>query len=132
MLVLNGYESHQSINFEAYYKTYNIILMCLPFHSSHITQLLDVGFFSPLKKVYNKEINTFIRAHINNIIKVEFFLVFRAAYKCSMTISNIIGGFRGAGLIPLNLKIILFKLDIKLWTPTPIKSLEANVDFWIF
>ena len=46
-----------------------------------------------------------------------------------MIISNIIRGFRGAGLIPLNLKIILFKLNIKLQMPTPIGSLEANVDF---
>ena len=105
--------------------------MCLPSHSSHITQPLDVGFFSPLKKAYDKEINTFIWAHINNITKVEFFLAFRAAYKCSMTISNIVGGFRGAGLIPLNLETILFKLDVKLRTPTPTGSLEANVDSWV-
>ena len=114
MLVLDGYESHQSINFEVYYKTHNIIPMCLPSYSSYITQPLDVGFFSLLKKAYGKEINTFIWVYINNIIKVEFFLAFCAAYKCSMIISNIVGGFRGVGFIPLNSETIFSKLNIKL------------------
>ena len=114
MLIFNKYESHQLINFKIYYKIYNIIPIYLLFYSFYITQPLDVGFFNPLKKIYNKKINIFIQAHINNITKVKFFLVFRAVYKCSIIISNIIEGFRGVGFISLNLKTILFKLDIKL------------------
>ena len=131
MLVLDGHESHQSVDFEAYCKDHNIIPICLPAHSSHITQPLDVGFFGVLKREYGREINTFIRAHINHITKVEFFLAFHAAYEQSMTISNVLGGFRGAGLIPLDPQAVISKLDIKLRTPTPTGPPAANTDSWV-
>jgi hypothetical protein len=131
MLVLDGHESHQSVDFEAYCKEHNIVPICLPPHSSHITQPLDVGFFSPLKKAYGKEINMFIQAHINNITKIEFFLGFHAAYTQSMTVSNIMGGFRGAGLIPFDPQAVISKLDVKLRTPTPTRPPEANADPWV-
>jgi hypothetical protein len=131
MLVLDGHESHQSVDFEAYCKDHNIIPICLPPHSSHITQPLDVGFFSVLKRAYGREINMFIRAHINNITKVEFFLAFYAAYMQSMTVSNVLGGFRGAGLIPFDPQAVISKLDVKLRTPTPTGPPEGNADPWV-
>jgi hypothetical protein len=131
MLVLDGHESHQSVDFEAYCKDNNIIPLCLPAHSSHLTQPLDVGFFSALKWAYGQEINSFVRAHINHITKVEFFLAFHAAYQRSMTKKNLAGGFRGAGLIPFNPEAVISKLDVKLRTPTPPRPLEANADSWV-
>ena len=73
----------------------------------------------------------FIRAHINDITKVEFFLAFYAAYKRSMTKENLAGGFRGAGLIPFNPQAVIYKLDVKLRTPTSTGSPEANADLWV-
>ena len=131
MLVLDGHESHQSVDFETYCKNHNIIPLCLPPHSSHITQPLDVGFFSVLKRAYGHEINTFIRAHINHITKVEFLLAFRAAYKRSMTKENIAGGFRGSGLIPFDPQAVISKLDVKLRTPTPVENTDANANAWV-
>lgn len=121
MLVLDGHGSHQSVDFEDFCKQNNIIPICLPPHSSHLTQPLDIGFFSPLKKAYGKEIGRFIRAHINHITKVEFFLAFHAAYNASISKENIAGGFYGAGLIPFNPQAVISKLDIRLRTPIPKK-----------
>jgi hypothetical protein len=81
MLILNRYKSHESAEFQEYYKVYNIITLCLPPYSSHLTQLLDVGCFSILKRAYGRQIKTFIKAHINHISKVEFFLAFKVAYE---------------------------------------------------
>ena len=89
MLVLDGHGSHLSAEFESYCKTNNIITLCLPAHSSHITQPLDVGCFGPLKRAYGREINAFIKAHINQISKVEFLIAFKAAFKASITENNI-------------------------------------------
>jgi hypothetical protein len=86
--VLDGHESHESAEFQEYCKTQNIITLGLPSHLSHLTQPLDVGCFSVLKKAYGRQIETFIKAHINHITKVEFFLAFIAAYKESMTPQN--------------------------------------------
>jgi hypothetical protein len=86
MLVLDGHESHISVDFENFCKEHNIIPICLPPHSSHLTQPLDVGFFGPLKKAYGKEIGKFIQAHVNHITKVEFFLAFYMAYNATITL----------------------------------------------
>ena len=78
MLVLDGHGSHLSAEFENYCKTKNIITLCLPAHSSHITQPLDVGCFGPLKRAYGHEINAFVKAHINHISKVDFLIAFKS------------------------------------------------------
>jgi hypothetical protein len=88
MLVLDGHKSHESAEFQEYCKAHNIITLGLPPHSSHLTQPLDVGCFSVLKRAYGRQIETFIKAYINHITKVEFFLVFTAAYKESITAQN--------------------------------------------
>ncbi len=81
MLVLNRHKSHESAEFQEYYKAYNIITLCLSPYSSYLTQLLDIRCFSVLKRAYGRQIKTFIKAYINYITKVEFFLAFTAVYK---------------------------------------------------
>jgi hypothetical protein len=131
MLILDGHESHESAVFQEYCKARNIITLGLPPHSSHLTQPLDVGCFSVLKRAYGRQIETFIKAHINHITKVEFFLAFTAAYKESMTTQNCQAGFRGAGLVPFDPQAVLSKLDVKLRTPTPSRPSTANSNFWV-
>jgi hypothetical protein len=80
MLVLDRHKSHESAEFQEYCKAHNIITLGLPPYSSHLTQLLDVGCFSVLKRVYGRQIKTFIKAYINYITKVEFFLAFKVVY----------------------------------------------------
>ena len=131
MLVLDGHESHESAEFQEYCKAHNIITLCLPPHSSHLTQPLDVGCFSPLKKAYGRQIETFIKAHINHITKVEFFLAFKRAYLQAVSVQNAQAGFRGAGLVPFNPEAVLSKLDVRLQTPTPTTPPSGDVDLWV-
>jgi hypothetical protein len=131
MLVLDGHESHQSVKFEEFCKTNNIITICLPAHSSYLTQLLNISCFSLLKKAYSKKIRLFIQVHINHITKVEFFLAFHAAYNAAMTKENIAGGFQGAGLVPFDPQAVISKLDVKLRTPTPTGPPDTNTDPWV-
>ena len=131
MLVLDGHESHESAEFQEYCKAHNIVTLGLPPHSSHLTQPLDVGCFSVLKRAYGRQIETFIKAHINHITKVEFFLAFVAAYKESITAQNAQAGFRGAGLVPFDPEAVLSKLDVKLRTPTPSRPSTANTYPWV-
>jgi hypothetical protein len=131
MLVLDGHESHDSVEFQEYCKAHNIITLCLPPHSSHLTQPLDVGCFSPLKKAYGQQIETFIKAHINHISKVEFFLAFKRAYLQSISVQNAQAGFRGAGLVPFNPEIVLSKLDVRLQTPILSTPPPLEADPWV-
>ncbi len=130
MIVLDSHESHVSADFEAYCKDHNIITISLPPHSSHLTQPLDVGIFSPLKRAYGAEINLFIRAHVNHITKVEFLSAYHTAYNKVISKKNIAGGFRGAGLIPHNPEAVISKLDVKLHTPEGSRPASAGSAAW--
>ncbi|KAF2179253.1 CENP-B protein, partial [Zopfia rhizophila CBS 207.26] len=45
LLILDGHESHNSLEFTEYCKENKIVTLCIPPHSSHILQPLDVGCF---------------------------------------------------------------------------------------
>jgi hypothetical protein len=130
LLILDSHESHHSADFEIYCEENNIITLCMPPHSSHLLQPLDVGCFGPLKKAYGREIEHLIRCSITHISKTEFFSAFYAAFKATFTKSNIRGGFRGAGLAPLDPENVISKLDIQLRTPTPPVEVSAPSTPW--
>ncbi|RKK28409.1 hypothetical protein BFJ65_g353 [Fusarium oxysporum f. sp. cepae] len=119
LLILDGHESHHSVEFEEYCKENKIITLCMPAHASHLLQPLDVGCFGPLKKAYGREIEHLIRYFITHITKTEFFPAFHVAHQAAITESNIKGGFRGAGLAPFDPENVISKLDVQLRTPTP-------------
>jgi hypothetical protein len=97
----------------------------MPAHSSHLLQPLDVGCFAPLKKAYGKQVEELMRNHINHITKLEFLPAFRAAFNAAITAQNIMGGFRGSGLVPFYPQTVLSNLDVKLRTPTPFSDYEG-------
>jgi FtsZ-binding cell division protein ZapB len=130
LLILDGHESHHSADFEAYCKEKKIIPLCMPPHSSHLLQPLDVGCFGPLKKAYGREIEHLIRRRITHITKVTFFPAFYAAYQATMTESNIKGGFRGAGLVPFGPESVISKLNVQLRTPTPPEEDTGRAQPW--
>ena len=125
MLVLDSYESHINAEFNEYCKANSIIPLCLPAHSSHLTQPLDVGVFSPLKKIYGAQISFLARANITHITKDDFFPAFRTAFYKAFTQQNIESSFRGAGLVPFNPDAVISKLDVKLRTPTPSETSDS-------
>jgi hypothetical protein len=66
LLIRDGHESHQSLEFqELLCEENNIYTLCMPPHLSHLLQPLDVGCFSPLKRAYSREIEALIRHYIN-------------------------------------------------------------------
>jgi DDE superfamily endonuclease len=125
LLILDGHGSHDTAEFHEFCREHNIITLCIPAHSSHLLQPLDVGCFAPLKKAYGKQVEELMRNHINHITKLEFLPAFRAAFDASMTSPNIRGGFRGSGLIPFNPEAVISNLDVKLRTPTPFSDHEG-------
>ena len=113
--------------FEEYCKFYNIVTISLPSHFSHLLQLLDVRCFSVLKRRYSQEIEVFIKAHINYITKVKFFVAFQKAYYKTMIKNNIKAGFQEASLVLYNSQAVLSKLDVQLYTSTSTRP--SKVDF---
>lgn len=58
-------------------------------------------------------------SRINHITKEDFLPVFRVAFEKAIVADNTYGGFRGAGLVPLDADAVISKLDVHLRTPTP-------------
>jgi hypothetical protein len=119
LLILDGHESHDSLEFQQFCKENKIVSLCMPPHSSHLLQPLDVGCFSSLKTAYGRQVENLMRSRINHVTKLEFLPAFNAAFNASITDDNIKGGFRGAGLVPFNPDVVLSKLEVQLRTPTP-------------
>ena len=119
LLIMDGHESHDSLEFRQLCKEKKIITLCMPPHSSHRLQPLDVGCFSSMKTAYGRQVEHLMRNQINHITKIEFLPCFKAAFDASITESNIKGSFRGAGLVPFNPEAVLSKLEVRLRTPTP-------------
>ena len=103
LLLLDGHSSHfepQSIEFA---RQNHIVIFCLPPHTTHECQPLDVGLFGPLKKYWQQECHKFYQNHLNVVItKLNFNRVFRVAWLQAVSPSNLCGGFRKAGVFPFN------------------------------
>ena len=54
LLVINSYKSYNLLNFQKYYKDNKIITIYMPPYLLHLLQLLNIGCFAPLKKVYRR------------------------------------------------------------------------------
>jgi DDE superfamily endonuclease len=119
LLVIDGHESHNSLEFNEYYTENNIITLYMPSHSSHLLQPLNIGCFAPLKAVYGREVEDLIRNYINHVTNLEFLPAFKVVFNMTFIEENITAGFRGAGLVLYNLEAVISKLNIRLKTPTP-------------
>jgi hypothetical protein len=100
-------------------KEKKIIATSMPSHSSHILQPLDVGCFGPLKRAYSQQIEQLVKSHINHVTEVDFLIAFKAAFFTTMRETSMKAEFRALELVPLDLDIVLSKLNIKLRTPSP-------------
>ncbi|KAM6514320.1 hypothetical protein FALCPG4_18908 [Fusarium falciforme] len=131
LLILDSHESHLSVDFGLYCGKNKIVTFCMPSHSSHILQSLDVGCFGPLKQAYGRQIERKMRAGTTHIPKEDFFSALFAAFQESMTEKNIRGGFRGAGLVPLNSESVISRLDVKLHTPPSVDGVDELPAPWV-
>jgi hypothetical protein len=126
LLILDGHSSHVTPEFDLFCKEHSIITLCMPPHSSHLLQPLDVGCFAVLKQSYGRQIEGYMRNGVNHIDKPDFLRAFYAARTEAMTLANIQSSFAAAGLVPHNPERVLSKLHTQLKTPTPPSTSHAN------
>lgn len=79
-----------------------IIILCLPPHTSHALQPLDLGVFAPLKKTWKEILKKWFReSRLQNVSKSVFpSLLKQLTQKFSS--QNAVKGFQGCGLYPKN------------------------------
>lgn len=89
MLIVNGHASHVSTEFIRFAREHKIVCLCLPAHSTHLLQPLDVGVFGPLKQNYKTLLAEKTRFTTYSLDKADFISLIQKArqqgkYKISM------------------------------------------------
>ncbi len=113
LLIVDGHASHVSNEFIKFVKANKIICLCLPPHSTHLLQPLDVSVFGPLKQNYKKLLAEKIRFTKYNIDKVDFISLIQQARQQGISSRNIQSAWRATGLIPYNPAVVFQKLSIR-------------------
>jgi hypothetical protein len=101
-LILDGHSSHLTPEFQEFCRNHRIILLCLPAHTSHMLQPLDVAVFSSLKHWYRREVDSRLRLGDIRVPKSEFLSIYAEARPRAFTDKNICSGFRKTGIVPFN------------------------------
>jgi hypothetical protein len=101
LLIIDGHNSHTTLRFLEYAESHNIIVLCLPPHTTHRLQPCDVGVFGPLSKAWKKEVeNCYLQwITVSRYNLVEVYARARiASFKCD----TIQAAFRKSGIWPPN------------------------------
>ena len=112
LLILDGHASYVSPAFVELCANNSIIPLCLPPHSAHVLQPLDVGIFGPLAQAYCSQIIK--GSSVSGAVRIDnrqFLEYYRHA---RMTIRrNIRAAWRATGLVPYRPKRVLDALRPK-------------------
>jgi hypothetical protein len=122
LLILDGHGSHMTPEFDKFCKENSILIECMPAHSSHLHQPLDVGCFSVLKRVYGDLVRAKMAVGVHHIDKPLFLELFFEAHTKTFTSKNIKSGFTATGLVPLDPSQVLARLRVRVRTPSPLPT----------
>ena len=102
LLILDGHKSHLNQDFMDYCLENKILTLCMPSHSSHILQPLDVVCFSPLKRKYSQRVRDLARRRVFHINKEGFLPAFKDALFDVFTEANCRKAFEASGIVSIN------------------------------
>ena len=101
LLMLDGHSSHYQPDLIRFAKEHEIILFCLPPHTTNESQPLDTAVFGPLKQHWRNACHDFMQKHAGQVItKYNFSALLNKAWMATMTPTNICSGFRTCGIYP--------------------------------
>lgn len=104
VLIFDGHYTHtRNIDVIDFARENHISIVCLPPHSTHKMQPMDVGFMFPLKTYYAQAIETWLRNNPGRTVTVrQVGMLFGEAYNKAATMQNSVNAFKKTGLFPCN------------------------------
>jgi hypothetical protein len=101
LLVIDGHNSHTSAAFLDYAEAHNIIVICLPPHTTHRLQPCDVSLFGPLASAWRKQVRrTFEEGR--PVTRYNLIELYAIAREVAFKASTIQTAFRLTGIWPPN------------------------------
>ncbi|XP_026323303.1 uncharacterized protein LOC113232741 [Hyposmocoma kahamanoa] len=104
LLVLDGHSSHSNnIRLLEVAKENNVILLCLPSHTTHALQPLDRAFFRPLKMYFAQEARAWmVRNKDKKLTRYDVSKLIGGAWGKAATIRNGVSALKSCGIYPFN------------------------------
>ena len=112
LLLLDGHSSHYRPSLLRKAGEEDVIIFCLPPHTTHLLQPLDKTCFSPLKAYWNEECQKYMTSNPGHVIN-RFNEVFSRAWKKAMVPSTISSGFKVTGVYPFSRLAVELAVDKK-------------------
>ena len=107
MLLTDGHKSHLTLEVVDLCIKNKVILFCLPPHTTHALQPLDVALFKSLKDNFSKTVRALSFTKKNFIVtKKEFSRVVKSPFEKAFSIPNIKVGFQKCGIYPFNPDVV--------------------------
>lgn len=104
LLILDGHTSHSNA-FEMleFAENNDIIILCLPSHTTQALQPLDRSFFKPLKSFFHNEAKVWMNHHKNRTIsRYQAGYLIGNAWEKAASVGNGASEFRASGIYPFN------------------------------
>ena len=118
LLLIDGHSSHLTERFIGFCIAKNVDLFCLPPHSSHLTQPLDLSIFGPLKTALTFEVDRIFQSSTSRLPRVEWVEAFIKACNKVFRPPSILSGFQKGGIYPYAPEVLLSTLDPPPRTPS--------------
>ena len=132
LLVLDEHSIHHQPELIKYAKSNDVILMCLPPHTTLESQPLDASVFKPLKQNWNATCSKFMQQNPRKVItKCNFSPFLSEAWNKTMVPKVTTAGFRRSGIYPFNLDVIDYSVPTNDDTSNPTNSEQAPLDVTI-
>lgn len=116
LLILDGPQTHQSLEFIEFAQKANIILLSFPSHTTHLLQPLDVAIISRLKNTYKGEIDQLCQDSVDFIGKEDFLEIYSSIRDIVFTPDAQRYSFASTSIIPFNSGVVLNRLSLPLQT----------------
>ena len=102
LVYFDGHTTHVTLEIIQYACHNKILIVCLPPHSSHVLQPLNLAIYGPFKLALRDEAYTYEMEMGQPVDKDAALLVIGRAYKKAFSKGNILSAFRRAGIWPLD------------------------------
>ena len=103
LLLLDGHSSHYEPETIRYAASQDVVVLCLPPHTTHVSQPLDVSFFKPLKSYWSEVCHRYMQDNPGRVVtKYQFSSLFSSAWYKAVRPETIVSGFRKVGVCPFD------------------------------
>ena len=102
MLLVDGHNSHYTLELLEYARENNIVIVCYPAHTTHVLQGLDVVCFGAFKTFWTQETIRFETETGQKVQKENFLTPLASAYIWGFTESTVKKVFKKTGTYPFS------------------------------